>query len=180
MNTSSIPPRAFALESLCARKPVAGGTLGLFRLFPNEYKKSIVPGHVAQPFQGKKKGADTGIDDVKFFRDLNRWETRRIVVSVNDGGIKPDGVRALNHVREREATEIALFISLESDARDGEGCRLCRVLRKPHGKKFGRVQLIRIDSKLDGMQRAEHPDYEADWNSKKAKAEADAEQQNLI
>jgi len=26
----------------------------------------------AQPFQGKKKGADTGIDGVKFFRDLDR------------------------------------------------------------------------------------------------------------
>ena len=67
----------------------------------------------AQPFQGKKKGADTGIDGVKFFRDLGRKEVRKIVVSVKGGGIKPDDVRALNHVREREKAEIALFISLE-------------------------------------------------------------------
>ena len=65
------------------------------------------------PFQGKKKGADTGIDGVKFFRDLDRKEVRKIVVSVKGGGIKPDDVRALNHVREREKAEIALFISLE-------------------------------------------------------------------
>ena len=71
----------------------------------------------AQPFQGKKKGADTGIDGVKFFRDLDRKEVRKIVVSVKGGGIKPDDVRALNHVREREKAEIALFISLEPPTR---------------------------------------------------------------
>ncbi len=40
----------------------------------------------AQPFQGKKKGADTGIDGVKFFRDLDRKEVRKMVVSVKGGG----------------------------------------------------------------------------------------------
>ncbi len=50
---------------------------------------------------------------MKFFRDLDRKEVRKIVVSVKGGGIKPDDVRALNHVREREKAEIALFISLE-------------------------------------------------------------------
>ena len=48
----------------------------------------------ALPFQGKKKGADTGIDGVKFFRDLDRKEVRKIVVSVKGGGIKPDDVSA--------------------------------------------------------------------------------------
>src|SRR5205814_331051 len=52
----------------------------------------------AQPWQGKKKGADTGIDGIKYFRDLDRKEPRKIVVSVKGGGIKPDDVRALNHV----------------------------------------------------------------------------------
>ena len=71
----------------------------------------------AQPFQGKKKGADTGIDGLKFFRDLDRKEVHKIVVSVKGGGIKPDDVRALNHVREREQADIALFISLETRPR---------------------------------------------------------------
>src|SRR5205823_5464686 len=68
----------------------------------------------AQPFQGKKKGADTGIDGIKYFRDLDRKEARKIVVSVKGGGLKADDVRALNHVREREGAEIALFIALET------------------------------------------------------------------
>ena len=65
----------------------------------------------AQPFQGKK-GAETRIDGAKFFRDLDRKEVRKMV-SVKGGGIKPYDVRALNHVREREKAEIALFISFE-------------------------------------------------------------------
>jgi hypothetical protein len=42
------------------------------------------------------------------------------------------------------------------------------------------VQLLTIDSLLNGAQRAEHPDYEPDLNFKKAKAEANPEQQPLI
>jgi site-specific DNA-methyltransferase (adenine-specific) len=135
----------------------------------------------AQPFQGKKKGADTGIDGVKFFRDLDRKEARKIVVSVKGGGIKPDDVRALNHVREREKAEIALFISLEqSTPAMVKDAASAGFYESATGKKFARVQLLTIDGLLDGKQRAEHPDYEPDLNFKKAKAERDAEQQSLI
>ena len=48
------------------------------------------------------------------------------------------------------------------------------------GKKFARLQLLTIDGLLGGTQRAEHPDHEPDLNFKKAKAEADSEQQTLI
>lgn len=135
----------------------------------------------AQPFQGKKKGADTGIDGVKFFRDLDRKEVRKIVVSVKGGGIKPDDVRALNHVREREKAEIALFISLEQPTpamvKDAASVGF---YESPNRKKYPRVQLLTVDGLLDNTQRAEHPDYEPDLNFKKAKAESDAEQQALI
>jgi DNA modification methylase len=135
----------------------------------------------AQPFQGKKKGADTGIDGVKFFRDLDRKEVRKIVVSVKGGGIKPDDVRALNHVREREKAEIALFISLEQPTpamvKDAASVGFYDSVT---GKKFPRLQLLTIDGLLNGTHRAEHPDYEPDLNFKKARAERDAEQQTLI
>ena len=135
----------------------------------------------AQPFQGKKKGPDTGIDGVKFFRDLDRKEARKIVVSVKGGGIKPDDVRALNHVREREKAEIALFISLEQPTpamvKDAASVGFHT---SAAGKRFARVQLLTIEGLLNGTQRAEHPDYEPDLNFKKAKAESDAQQQSLI
>ena len=47
-------------------------------------------------------------------------------------------------------------------------------------RSFFRVWLLTIDDLLNGTQRAEHPDYEPDFNFKKAKAEPDAEQQSLI
>ncbi|MDQ6911940.1 MAG: hypothetical protein M3119_00225 [Verrucomicrobiota bacterium] len=90
-------------------------------------------------------------------------------------------MRALNHVREREKAEIALFISLEKPTpamvKDAASVGFYESATK---KKFARVQLLTIDGLLNGTQRAEHPDYEPDLNFKKAKAETDAEQQSLI
>ncbi|MDQ6765401.1 MAG: site-specific DNA-methyltransferase [Verrucomicrobiota bacterium] len=135
----------------------------------------------AQPFQGKKKGADTGIDGVKFFRDLDRKEVRKIVVSVKGGGIKPDDVRALNHVREREKADIALFISLEQPtAAMVKDAASAGFYTGVAGKKYARLQLLTIEGLLAGTQRVEHPDYEPDLNFKEAKAESEGEQQSLI
>ena len=64
----------------------------------------------AQPFQGKKKGADTGIDGLKFFHDADKQGARKIVVSVKGGGLKADDVRSINHVRDREMFNRTAFI----------------------------------------------------------------------
>jgi len=127
----------------------------------------------AQPFQGKKKGADGGIDGIKFFRDLDRKDARKIVVSVKGGGLKADDVRALNHVRERECAEIALFVSLEEPTKGMMAdAASAGFYESPNGKKYARVQMLTIDELLSGKVRAEHPDYEPDLNFKKAKTEA--------
>jgi len=85
-------------------------------------------------------------------------------------------VRALNHVREREKAEIALFISLEPPTpamvKDAASVGFYESVS---GRKFSRVQLLTIDSLPNGTQRAGHPDYEPDLNFKKAKAEAENE-----
>jgi adenine specific DNA methylase Mod len=134
----------------------------------------------AQPFQGKKKGADTGIDGLKFFRDIDKKEARKIVVSVKGGGIKADDVRALNHVREREGAEIALFVTLGEPTRGMAGdAASAGFYESPNGKKFARVQLLTIDGLLSKRQRAEHPDYEPDLNFKKPKGESMSKQQGL-
>jgi site-specific DNA-methyltransferase (adenine-specific) len=90
-------------------------------------------------------------------------------------------VRALNHVREREKAEIALFVSLEQPTpamvKDAASVGF---YESPNGKKYARLQLLTVDRLLDGTRRAEHPDYEPDLNFRKAKAEADVQQQSLI
>ncbi len=48
------------------------------------------------------------------------------------------------------------------------------------GKKYPRVQLLTIEGLLSGKQRAEHPDHQPDLNFKKAEAESNAAQKELI
>jgi DNA modification methylase len=134
----------------------------------------------AQPFQGKKKGADGGVDGLKFFRDVDQKDVHKIVVSVKGGGLKADDVRALNHVREREKADIALLLSLdEPTAGMVKDAASAGFYDSPNGKKFPRVQLLTIESLLSGAARPEHPDYEPDLNFKKAKAEKADEQEEL-
>ncbi len=128
----------------------------------------------AQPFQGKKKGADTGIDGLKFFYDLKDNDARKIVVSVKGGGLKADDVRALNHVREREKADIALLISLnEPTTKMRADAASAGIFHGgPDGKtQYPRVQLLTIEGLLSSKQRAEHPDYVKNVNFKKAKRE---------
>ncbi len=136
----------------------------------------------AQPFQGKKKGADTGIDGLKFFRDLDRKEVHKIVISVKGGAtLKADDVRALNHVREREKADVALLVSLaEPTAGMRKDAAAAGLYSSPNGKKFPRVQLLTIEGLLSGKERAEHPDYDPDLNFKKAGQEHTAHQADLL
>ncbi len=126
----------------------------------------------AQPFQGKKKGADTGIDGLKFFYDLADEDARKIVVSVKGGKLKADDIRALNHVREREQADIALLISLnEPTPKMKSDAASAGFYTASNGKKYACVQLLTIDGLLTGQQRAEHPDHVKNVNFKKAKRE---------
>ena len=135
----------------------------------------------AQPFQGKKKGADGGVDGLKFFHDLDKSGARKIVVSVKGGGLKADDVRALNHVRERELAEIALFISLETPTKGMiADAASAGFYTSATGKKYPRVQLLTIEELLVGKQRADHPDYQPDLNFKKAKQESNSQQMSLV
>jgi len=135
----------------------------------------------AQPFQGKKKGADGGIDGLKFFHDVDKAGARKIVVSVKGGGLKADDVRALNHVREREKAEIALFISLETPTKGMiADAASAGFYESANGRKFARIQLLPVPDLLNGNKRAEHPDYQPSVNFKQAKAEKQHHQEDLL
>ncbi len=134
----------------------------------------------AQPLQGKKKGADKGIDGVKYFHDIDGKGARKAVVSVKSGKLKADDVRSLMAVRTREEAELAFLISLDeptagmvSDAAS-EG-----LYASATGKKYARVQLLTIEGLMNGTQRAEHPDA-APVNFKQAKKEASGKQGELL
>ena len=127
----------------------------------------------AQPYQGKKKGADGGIDGIKFFYDVNdTTEARKIIVSVKGGGLKADDLRALNHVRVREKADIALLISTNPPtAKMKAEAASVGYYDWQAGKKSPRIQLLTVEGLLSGTQRADHPDYTPNMNYKQAKRE---------
>ncbi|GDX94431.1 restriction endonuclease subunit M [Planctomycetia bacterium] len=126
----------------------------------------------AQPFQGKKKGADGGIDGLKYFYDVRDTDARSIVVSVKGGNLKADDVRALNHVREREKADIAILISLQEPSRGMKAdAAAAGFFAAESGKKYARIQLLTIEGLLSGVQRAEHPDHIKHATFKRAKKE---------
>lgn len=135
---------------------------------------------VAQPYQGKKKGADGGIDGLKYFDDYGaNGETKKIVISVKGGNLKADDIRALNHVREREKAEIGLLITLNppTDKMIADATTAGYYESETIKKKYPRLQILTIDGLLTGKERAEHPDAAPDVNFKKAKREKDRTKQ---
>jgi DNA modification methylase len=135
----------------------------------------------AQPAQGRKKGADKGVDGIKFFRDLDRKEPRKVVVSVKSGKLKADDVRALGTVREQQGAEIALLVTLDEPSQGmisnaaAEGFYTSLT-----GKKYPRLQILTVGGLLKGTSRADHPDYEPDLNFKRAAGEASSKQTDLL
>ena len=110
-----------------------------------------------------------------------RASIHKIVVSVKGGGLKADDIRSLMAVRERDSAEIGLFISLEEPTRGMvKDAASAGFYESATGKKYPRVQLLTIEGLLSGKQRAEHPDHAPDLNFKKAKAESNAAQKELI
>ncbi len=151
----------------------------------------------AQPFQGKKKGADGGIDGLKFFgiveptstlsstkrvvhKSANR--TGKIIVSVKGGeNVGLTMVKDLITTVTHNQAEIGLFITLAEPTQPmiAEAAK-AGFYESPNGKKFPRIQLLTIEDLLSGKARAEHPDYEPELNFKKAKTEAHGKQETLL
>jgi len=67
----------------------------------------------AQPYGGKKKGADGGIDGFIFFRSGAK-SVEKAIVSVKGGGVRVTDIRELNAVVDRERAKIGVYISLEA------------------------------------------------------------------
>ncbi len=136
----------------------------------------------AQPYQCKKKGADGGIDGLKFFYDVKDADARKIVVSVKGGTLKADDIRALNHVREREKADVGILISLNEPTgkMKADAASVGFYEWQAGKKKSPRIQLLTIEGLLSGNQAADHPDYAPNVNFKKAKRETPNGAQDLF
>lgn len=130
----------------------------------------------AQPFGGKKKGADGGIDGLIYFTDAvaGKAATQRILVSVKGGAnIQVGMIRDLKGTLEREKAPIGLFITLEPPTKPmiAEAAS-AGLYRAGNGRDYPRLQILTIEDLLEGRARAEFNDMSGGTLTfKKAKKE---------
>ncbi|MDR3572303.1 MAG: DNA methyltransferase [Anaerolineaceae bacterium] len=134
---------------------------------------SLVDSH---PFQGKKKGADTGIDGLIYFADVEGGEqvNRRIIVSVKGGEhVTVNMIRDLNGTMEREKAPIGLFVTLAEPTKPmREEAAKAGFYRGGNGKEYPRLQILTIGELLEKHKRPEFPDMSmGGLTFKKAKRE---------
>ena len=114
----------------------------------------------AQPYQGRKKGADGGIDGLIFFQD-DKGAAKKIVVSVKGGdNVSVAMVRDLAHVVAREKAEIGLFVTLAEPSKpmDVEAVKEGFYTSPATGAEFPKIQILTIKGLLEGSERARYPD----------------------
>ncbi len=71
----------------------------------------------ARPYQGKKKGADEGVDGVIYYEDVDpdkpkKTLTQKIVVQVKSGKVSVKDIRELKSVVDSQEAVIGVFITL--------------------------------------------------------------------
>lgn len=131
----------------------------------------------AVPFGGKKKGADSGIDGLIYFKPDGKT-TEKAIVSVKGGeGVSVPMVRDLGHVVEREKAKIGVFITLAPPTGPMKTEALKAGFYETLYGKHHRLQIITIAELFSGKQ----PDipFIDSATFKKAKKETLDEQINL-
>ena len=108
----------------------------------------------AQPYGGKKKGADGGIDGLIYFRSDTKT-TERAIVSVKRGeNVGVPMIRDLKGVLEREKAPIGVFLTLASPTRPMEKEAASAGFYTLGGRQYPRLQIITIEQALRGAKPA--------------------------
>jgi site-specific DNA-methyltransferase (adenine-specific) len=106
----------------------------------------------AVPFAGKKKGADTGIDGLIYFKPEGKT-TEKAIVSVKGGeNVNVAMVRDLAHVVDRENAKIGVFITLA----DSTGPMRTEAVKTGFYEtlygKYPKIQILTIRELFEGKQ----------------------------
>jgi site-specific DNA-methyltransferase (adenine-specific) len=126
----------------------------------------------AQPYQGKKKGADSGIDGLIFFLDEGK-QAKKIVVSVKGGeNVSVAAVRDLRSVVDREKAAIGLLVTLNPPTKPMETEAISAGYTTLNFRNFRKIQILTIEKLLNGTEKADYPDMmRGELMFKKARAE---------
>jgi hypothetical protein len=142
----------------------------------------------AQPFQGRKKGADGGIDGIINFADADERGKpvyRKAIVSVKGGNTV-----TLTMLKDLIATvagnnaDVGLFVTLAAPTRPMLTEALSQGFFTPNfqsGRQVPKIQILSIEGLLNGTERPDIPDASyGQLNFKKAQQEAAGKQQSLF
>ncbi len=136
----------------------------------------------AQPYKGKKKGADSGIDGLIFFQD-DIGPSKKIVISVKSGeNVSVAMVRELGHVIEQEKAQIGFFVTLSKPTRPMiTEAVSAGYYESPHNGNFPRIQILTIEGLMAGTEKPVYPDYTSGGLTfKKAKKETNDQDQDQL
>jgi len=106
----------------------------------------------AVPFAGRKKGADSGIDGLIYFKPEGKI-TEKAIVSVKGGeNVSVAMVRDLAHVVDREGAKIGVFITLA----DSTGPMRTEAVKAGYYEtlygKYPKIQILTIRELFEGKQ----------------------------
>lgn len=113
----------------------------------------------AQPYMGKKKGADGGTDGLIFFQD-DKGAAKKIVVSVKGGeSVGRTMIADLKNTVEREKAQLGLFVTLAAPTQPmiTEAASAGFYESPAHGA-FPKIQILTIEGLLAGREQPRYPD----------------------
>lgn len=134
----------------------------------------------AVPYGGKKKGADSGIDGVIYFKPDGKT-TGKAIVSVKGGdNVSVAMVRDLAHVVEREGAKIGIFITLAGPTRPMETEAVAAgYYESPNHGKIPKIQILTIENLFAG-KKPNVPFVDAGAFKKAKREEEQASQTRLL
>jgi len=136
----------------------------------------------AQPYQGKKKGADGGIDGLIFFQEGNA-ASKKIIVSVKGGeSVTRTMIADLKNTVEREKAEIGLFVTLAEPTKPMlTEATTAGFYESTHMGSFPKIQVLTIEDLLSGKEKPKYPDFSRGALSfKKAPVQEQKSKQNTF
>lgn len=129
-----------------------------------------------QPFQGKKKGADGGIDGLIHFSDVSHGKSKdgKIIISVKSGdNVTLAMLKELVATVEGNQAEMGFFVTLTPPTRNMQvEARKWGYYKAGNGKEYPKIQILTIEGLLNGTERPEYFDLSGgQLNFKKAPKE---------
>lgn len=117
----------------------------LFRRSPYQFQWWATGRIKAQPRDGRKKGADEGVDGILTFFDDASNRPKTCVVSVKGGRVGPEAVRDLAGTVDAKKAQIGVLITLREPTPDmRKAARDAQVYFSALGRDYPKIQIVTV------------------------------------